>query len=177
MQEPLEPQCPLSKYQWKRTEKEPKACPRIVDKHLLQILTRKAGDARTVDIYLIHPPLKGAPCLRRKTLFREKAPGKKKYVRGKRDHKLTGPGRTVWVVRTGRRGEEEVERVCSDRHETCTLYLQLLEPDNLYVNSSRFWRSLVPHLQRLAVPGLFWRDMSKRRKCGTKERQKRDEFT
>ena len=46
MQEPLEPQCPLSKYQWKRTEKEPKACPRIVDKHLLQILTRKAGDAR-----------------------------------------------------------------------------------------------------------------------------------
>ena len=52
MQEPLEPQCPLSKYQWKRTEKEPKACPRIVDKHLLQILTRKAGDARimlTVD--------------------------------------------------------------------------------------------------------------------------------
>jgi len=53
MQEPLGPvSCPLSKYQWKRTEKEPKACPRIVDKHLLQILTRKAGDARillTVD--------------------------------------------------------------------------------------------------------------------------------
>ena len=83
----------------------------------------------------------------------------------------------MWVVRTGRRGWEEVERVCSDRHETCTLYLQLLEPDNLYVNSHRFWRSLVPHLQRLAVPGLFWRDMSKRCKCGTKERQKRGEFT
>ena len=28
------------------------------------------------------------------------------------------------MVRTGRRGWEEVERVCSD-HETCTLYLQL----------------------------------------------------
>ena len=92
---------------------------------------------------------------RSENVFREKVSGKKKYVRGKRDHKLTGPGRTVWVVRTGRRGEEEVERVCSDRHETCTLYLQLLEPDNLYVNSHRFWRSLVPHWQRLAVPGLF----------------------
>ena len=60
--------------------------------------------------------LKDAPCLRRKNVFRKKAPGKKNYVRGKRDH--SGPGRTVWVVRTGRRGEEEVERVCSDRHET-----------------------------------------------------------
>ena len=69
---------------------------------------------------------KGAPCLRRKIVFRKKAPGKKKYVRGKRDHKLTGPGRTVWVVRTGRRAYEEVEQVCSDRYETCTSYLQLL---------------------------------------------------
>ena len=75
--------------------------------------------------------------------------GKKKYVRKKRTHELTGPGRTVWVVRTGRRGEEEVERVCSDRHETCTSYLQLLEPDILYVIPTPFWRSLVPHLQRL----------------------------
>ena len=74
--------------------------------------------------------------------------GKKKYVRGKRTNsKLTAPGRTVWVVRTGRRGWEEVERVCSDRHETCTLYLQLLEPDHLYVISTRFWRSLVPQFK------------------------------
>ena len=58
-------------------------------------------------------------------------------------------GRTVWVVRTGRRGEEEVERVCSDRHETCTLYLQLLEPDILYVISTRFWRSLVPQFKSI----------------------------
>ena len=81
--------------------------------------------------FLLYCGIKDAPCLRRKNVFRKKAPGKKKYVRGKRDHTLTAPGRTVWVVRTGRRGEEEVERGCSDRHETCTLYLQLLEPYHL----------------------------------------------
>ena len=64
--------------------------------------------------------LRGGSVDRSENFFREKVSGKKKYVRGKRTHKLTAPGRTVWVVRTGRRGEEEVERVCSDRHETCT---------------------------------------------------------
>ena len=62
--------------------------------------------------------LKGGVRRRSENVFRKKVSGKKKYVRGKRDH--SAPGRTVWVVRTGRRGWEEVERVCSDRHETCT---------------------------------------------------------
>jgi len=43
--------------------------------------------------------LKDATCLRSENVFRKKVPGKKKYVREKRNHKL--PGRTVWVVRTG----------------------------------------------------------------------------
>ena len=82
------------------------------------------------------------------------------------------------MVRTGRRGEEEVERVCSDRHETCTLYLQLLEPYNLYVLiPHRFWRSLVPHLQRLDISRQKSPGTAKRCKCGTMERQKGVEIT
>ena len=75
--------------------------------------------------------LRGGSVAGRKTFSGKKCPVKRNTFRGKRTHKLTGPGRTVGVVRTGRRGEEEVERVCSDRHETCTLYLQLLEPYHL----------------------------------------------
>ena len=48
--------------------------------------------------------LKGGVRRRSENVFREKVSGKKKYVRGKRTHELTAPGRTVWVVRTGRRG-------------------------------------------------------------------------
>ena len=76
------------------------------------------GLCTTLPDHVSSKTLKDAPCLRSENVFRKKVAGKKKYVRGKRDHKLTAPGRTVWVVRTGRRGEEEVERVCSDRHET-----------------------------------------------------------
>ena len=38
--------------------------------------------------------IKGGVRRRSENVFREKVSGKKKYVRGKRTHKLTAPGRT-----------------------------------------------------------------------------------
>ena len=74
---------------------------------------------------LVSKAFKGGSVAGRNTFSGKKCPVKRYTFGGKRDHKFANspvPGGR-WRVRTGRRGGEEVERVCSDRHETCSLYL------------------------------------------------------
>ena len=41
-------QCPLSKHQWQRLDTAPRACPKILHKHLLKTLNRHSGAGRII---------------------------------------------------------------------------------------------------------------------------------